>query len=126
MKNFGYSLQKDRQIDFDANDRTIVNRVVQLEPTFRICISCGTCGATCSAGQFTDISLRRIITNLQRGEYEGVAGEIEKCMLCGKCQMACPRGVSTRSLLLAIRKSLMEYNDGNSGELKNTGGGSHV
>lgn len=108
MKDFGYKLQKDRQIDFDANDKAIVRRVVELEPSFHICISCGTCSATCTAGQFTDISLRRIITSLLRGEYAGIKEETEKCMLCGKCQLACPRGVSTRSLLLAIRKSFLE------------------
>jgi heterodisulfide reductase subunit C len=106
--DFGYSLQKDRQIDFDANDRTIVKRIAELEPSFRICIACGTCAATCSSGHFTDLSLRRIITSLKRGVYTGIAEEIKKCMHCGKCQMACPRGVSTRSLLLAIRKSMNE------------------
>jgi len=110
MIDFGYSLTKDRQIDFDTNDRTIVKRVVELEPTFRICISCGTCGATCTAGQFTNFSLCRIITNLKRGEYAGIAEEVEKCMLCGKCQIACPRGVNTRRLLLSIRKSIGENN----------------
>jgi heterodisulfide reductase subunit C len=108
MIDFGYSLTKDRQIDFDANDRTIVKRVTELEPTFRICIACGTCSATCTAGQFTNFSLRRIITNLKRGEYAGIAEELEKCMLCGKCQIACPRGVSTRRLLLSVRKSISE------------------
>jgi heterodisulfide reductase subunit C len=106
MPDFGFTLQKDRQIDFDANDRSITKRIVELEPSFRICISCGTCGATCTAGQFTDISLRRMITGLKRGEYTGIKEEIEKCMLCGKCQMLCPRGVNTRKLLLAIRNTL--------------------
>ena len=108
MVDFGYNLEKDRQIDFDANDRSVLKRVIELEPTFRICIACGTCCGTCASGQFTDFSLRRIITNLKRGEYSGMADEITKCMLCGKCQLACPRGVSTRRLLLVIRKSLNE------------------
>ena len=108
MPDFGFKLQKDRQIDFDANDRSKVRRVAELEPTFRICISCGTCAATCSAGQFTDFSLRKMITGLKRAEYAGIAEEIEKCMFCGKCQMLCPRGVSTRGLVLAIRKVMNE------------------
>jgi heterodisulfide reductase subunit C len=108
MIDFGYTLQKDRQIDFDANDMAVVNKVIELEPSFRICIACGTCAATCSAGQFTSLSLRRIIIDLKRGVYSGIADELMKCMLCGKCQLACPRGVNTRRLLLAIRKSLNE------------------
>jgi heterodisulfide reductase subunit C len=110
MPDFGFSLQKDRQIDFDANDHTLRNKVVAIEPSFRLCIACGTCAATCSARQFTDYSLRRMITAVKRGELDGLAADIEKCMLCGKCQVACPRGVSTRNLILAIRKSLHEMN----------------
>jgi heterodisulfide reductase subunit C len=111
MVDFGFSLQKDNQIDFDANDRSIVKRIAVLEPTFRICISCGSCAATCSAGQFTDFSLRKIITNLKRGEYKGLTETLSKCMLCGKCQIACPRGVSTRRLLITTRKVLQEINN---------------
>lgn len=112
MPDFGFSLQKDRQIDFDANDRTLLKRVTELEPSFRICIACGSCSATCSANQFTDLSLRRINTMVKRGELEGLAEDIEKCMLCGKCQLACPRGVSTRHLIIAIRKVLHELETG--------------
>jgi heterodisulfide reductase subunit C len=108
MPDFGFSLQKDRQIDFDANDKTLTKRVVALEPSFRICIACGTCSATCTAANFTDYSLRRMITAVKRGELAGLAEDIEKCMFCGKCQLACPRGVSNRNLILAIRKGLHE------------------
>ena len=113
MPDFGFSLQKDRQIDFDANNKTLLKRVVALEPSFRICIACGTCSATCSAGQFTDFNLRKIVTAVKRGELTELAQDIEKCMLCGKCQLACPRGVSTRNMVLAIRKGLHELNNGN-------------
>lgn len=104
MPDFGYKLQKDRQIDFDANDRSFLKKVTVIEPTFKLCIACGTCAATCSTSQFTDFSLRRVITALKRGENKGIAEEINKCMLCGKCQMICPRGISTRKLVVAVRK----------------------
>jgi heterodisulfide reductase subunit C len=29
-----------------------------------------------------------------------------KCMLCGKCQLVCPRGVSLRNLVLTIHHAL--------------------
>jgi len=32
--------------------------------------------------------------------------EIEKCMLCGKCQLVCPRGVNLRNLILSIHSAL--------------------
>ncbi len=106
MPDFGFKLQKDRQIDFDANDRSATRAIIETEPTFRLCIACGTCTACCSAGNFTDFSLRRMITGLKRGNYEGVRAMADQCMLCGKCQMLCPRGVSTRKLVLAIRKHI--------------------
>ncbi len=31
---------------------------------------------------------------------------VEKCMLCGKCQMLCPRGINTRNVVLAIHRSI--------------------
>ena len=104
--NFGYSITPDRQIDFDANNHEICKRVTLAEPTLNLCISCGTCAATCSAGLFTDFSLRRIILLLRRGETSGLDKEVSKCMLCGKCQLVCPRNVSTRKLIIQISKAL--------------------
>ena len=103
---FGFSVNKDRQIDYDANLKDIADIVLKAEPTINLCISCGTCASTCTAGQFTDFSLRKMILLVRRGETKGLENEISKCMLCGKCQLACPRGVSTRNLILQIHKAL--------------------
>jgi heterodisulfide reductase subunit C len=43
---------------------------------------------------------------VKRGETNGLALEAQKCMLCGKCQLACPRGVSTRNVILQINRVL--------------------
>jgi heterodisulfide reductase subunit C len=106
--NFGFSVTPDRQIDFDSNNHTICKIVAAAEPTLNLCISCGSCAATCTAGQFTEFSLRKIILLLRRGETKGLGKEISKCMLCGKCQLVCPRNVSTRNLIIQISKSLHE------------------
>ena len=29
---------------------------------------------------------------------------LRHCMLCGKCQLVCPRGINTRHLILSIGK----------------------
>ena len=105
-ERFGYSVNKDRQIDFDRNNLAVARAVADAEPSIHLCISCGTCAATCSAANFTDFSLRRMILMVRRGELTGLKTEIEKCMLCGKCQLACPRGVSTRNLVIQINKAL--------------------
>ena len=103
---FGYAVARDRQIDYDANSHTICQKVSLSEPTLNLCISCGTCSATCSAAQFTDFSLRKVILLLKRGETKGLSAELSKCMLCGKCQLVCPRNVSTRNLIIQINKAL--------------------
>lgn len=107
-KSFGYTVTRDRQIDFDTNTQDICKIVAKAEPTLNLCISCGSCAATCTAGQFTDFSLRRIILLLRRGETKDLNKEVSKCMLCGKCQLVCPRNVSTRNLIVQISRALYE------------------
>jgi len=106
MKDFGYNINPDKQIDFDANDKVVINNVLRMEPSLLLCIACGCCTATCSAGQFTGFNIRRVHTLLQRGEVRSLKEEIRKCMFCGKCQLVCPRGVNLRNLIIAIQDSL--------------------
>jgi heterodisulfide reductase subunit B len=108
MKSFGYKISKDRQIDFDANDRTIAGYIYDVEPSGRLCIGCGSCTGTCSAGHFTDFNIRRVHALVQRGEIHRLKKEIMKCMLCGKCQLVCPRGVNLRNLILSIHTALVK------------------
>lgn len=108
-KDFGYSVTRDRQIDFDINSQEICKVVARAEPTLNLCISCGTCSATCTASQFTDFSLRKVILLLRRGETKDLDKEVSKCMLCGKCQLVCPRNVSTRNLVIQISKALYNH-----------------
>jgi len=104
--NFGYTVARDRQIDFDNNNREVCRIVAAAEPSLSLCFSCGTCTATCTAAQFTDFSLRKVILLLRRGETGDLVKEVSKCMLCGKCQLVCPRNVSTRNLIIQISKAL--------------------
>jgi heterodisulfide reductase subunit C len=103
MKNFGFTIAKDRQIEYDKNDFALLKALQQLEPSVNICIGCGTCTATCTAGQFTEFNLRRMITLLKRGDASEILLNINKCMLCGKCMLACPRGVNTRNIVLKLQ-----------------------
>ena len=108
MLKFGYTINKQRVIDLDKNDRETIAKVRQLEPSISICIGCGTCTATCSANVFTQFNLRQLMLLVSRGETDKLRQDVEKCMLCGKCMLACPRGVNTRNVLLAISKALKE------------------
>lgn len=101
---FGFMLSRGRQIDYDSNDRRIAVYILDREPTFRLCIECGCCSATCTTGNFTRFSLRELNIMIKRGENDQVRKNIKKCMLCGKCSLVCPRGVNTRNVVtLAIQ-----------------------
>jgi heterodisulfide reductase subunit C len=103
MIDFGFTLSGGRQINYDSNDKRIAAYIAANEPTFKMCIECGGCAATCTTGQFTKFSLREFNILLKRGENETVKKSIRKCMLCGKCSLVCPRGVNTRNVIsLAI------------------------
>ena len=104
IMDFGYTISRDRQIDYDSLPREIYRKLKTIEPSVDACISCGTCAATCSSAQFTNFSLRRYILLLRRGEHKEVVENIDKCMLCGKCQLVCPMGVNTRNVVHSIQK----------------------
>lgn len=109
MRDFGYTISADRQIDYDKSDLRMAKFLEEHEPSFKVCFACGTCAATCSAALFTDFSLRAVIGNIKRGEVGKMKSEIEKCMLCGKCQLACPRSVNTRNVILGIQRAIELY-----------------
>ncbi|HPT21092.1 MAG TPA: 4Fe-4S dicluster domain-containing protein [Bacteroidales bacterium] len=108
MVNFGFTLLKGRQIDYDKNDRSLAEYILLQEPSFSICFECGGCSATCTAGNFTPFSLRRLNILIKRGENEEVGREISKCMLCGKCTLVCPRGVNTRNVITLTKKAFQK------------------
>jgi heterodisulfide reductase subunit B len=109
MKEFGFSITKDRQIDYDQNDQRLLNFVLENEPSFIVCISCGGCTATCSAGNLIDFNIRKLNILLRRGETEDLEREINKCMLCGKCMLVCPRGINTRNVILKIKEAIQKF-----------------
>ena len=101
---FGYKISQSSKIDLDNVSTAIATQLLQYEPSFASCIGCGTCMATCSAGRFTTFSLRRLQLMVKRGQTEKLHLETGKCMLCGKCQMICPRGVNTRNIVLGLHR----------------------
>jgi len=107
--DFGFSSLETRSIDFDKFDGRILRYVLQYEPSLLVCLSCGGCTATCSAGNLTDFNIRQLQLMLRRGEVESLQTEINKCMLCGKCLLVCPRGVNLRNVVMLIKKALVEF-----------------
>jgi heterodisulfide reductase subunit C len=107
MNKWGYRINKDNQFDIDTVNMETMERIIELEPSLNLCFACGTCTATCSAGNFAELSLRKINLLILRCEKtKNIRDEIDKCMLCGKCNLVCPRGVNTRNLIMSIKKVL--------------------
>jgi heterodisulfide reductase subunit C len=105
MDKFGFTISKGRQIDYESNDRWIAEYIYAREPSFRLCIECGGCSATCTTGNLTKFSLREINILIKRGENDNLMKSLKKCMLCGKCTLVCPRGVNTRNIVSLARQA---------------------
>lgn len=75
-------------------------------PSSKLCIGCGGCTATCTTGNLTEFNIRKLQMLVKRGETTEVQNNLQKCMLCGKCFLVCPRGVDTRRMIQAMLKYL--------------------
>ncbi len=100
MIDFGFGLYRSSPVRLDEVDLSLYKRLEELEPQVRTCIGCGSCSATCTAGPWSGMSIRKVILNLQRGR--DIEKMLSNCMLCGKCTMVCPRGINTRHLILSL------------------------
>ncbi|HLO47206.1 MAG TPA: 4Fe-4S dicluster domain-containing protein [Kamptonema sp.] len=73
------------------------------------CLNCGVCTAVCPAAEFNDYSPREVM-NICQSESDDWIEELlksEKIWFCGQCfscKTRCPRGNSTASVILALRR----------------------
>lgn len=106
MINFGYKIAATRVVNLDNCDFNKLKELEALVPSFKRCMNCGACTATCSAQQFTTFNIRKIKSLCQQGQYDNLENELKKCMLCGKCTLVCPRGLNLRAIIMNMRKIL--------------------
>lgn len=111
MINFGYKIAETRTIDYEQFDGRLLEFVLENERSFVKCLSCGGCTATCSAGNLIDFNIRKINLFLRRGSLEELSKEIDKCMLCGKCVLVCPRDINIRNVVMLIKKGIVKFNN---------------
>ncbi|MCK9640345.1 MAG: 4Fe-4S dicluster domain-containing protein [Prolixibacteraceae bacterium] len=104
MSEWGFTVIQTNQSDMDQMDRGLIAKIGNAEPSIFWCIGCGSCSATCTAAQFNNFSPRRIIQAIRSGQVKDIMGEVNKCLLCGKCQLVCPRHVNTRNILLNVKQ----------------------
>lgn len=102
--DFGFGLTPSSHIQMDKVDLTLYNELKKSCPDIATCMACGSCTATCSAGNFTEMSFRRILLMIQRGENDKALKMVQRCMLCGKCTLVCPRGINIRKILIYITR----------------------
>lgn len=102
MPFFGYSITEARVINYDKNDRSMSDYVTANAPGSKLCIGCGGCTASCTTGNLTEFNIRKLQMLMKRGENDGIRNQLQKCMLCGKCLLVCPRGVDTRKMILSM------------------------
>ncbi|MBP5396043.1 MAG: 4Fe-4S dicluster domain-containing protein [Bacteroidales bacterium] len=103
MKAFGFNLQKTRTYEIDAS-HSPCEELEKKVPSFRQCMFCGSCAATCSANSHFDFNILRYNLLFRRGIQSEISTELDQCMLCGKCMIVCPRGVNTRAMIMEMRK----------------------
>ena len=109
MVNFGFSISRPRAIDLDRNNLRKSNEIISEMPELQACIGCGSCTASCTAGNLTEFNFRNVHTLGRRGEYLGAYEEMNKCMLCVKWRLVCPRGINTRGIVMLIKRKLGDF-----------------
>lgn len=101
---FGYSISPSATINIDDSRDEKYQRLKDAVPDVSICMACGSCAGSCTAGYYTQMNLRRVILLLQRGRESQALSQLSHCMLCGKCTLVCPRAINTRRLILKIQE----------------------
>ena len=88
MNFWGFSISEARVIDYDKNDKSLVTAMTTEVPSSNL----------------TEFNIRKLQMLVKRGETKEVGEHLQKCMLCGKCLLVCPRGVDTRRMILSMLK----------------------
>lgn len=110
MSKFGFAIKKDSILELDKANLSLSTFLKEQYPAYKTCINCGICSAVCTAAQLTAFNIRSIKLKIDRGDIANLAPELVLCMLCGKCEMACPRGISNRRITLLINQYLKDNN----------------
>jgi heterodisulfide reductase subunit C len=105
MTDFGFSIDSSKAITIEDQDNHLLEMLHEIEPDIYKCMACGSCTASCPAGVFVEMNLRKVLLSLQRGREKETLKQLKSCMLCGKCNIVCPRGINTRNLILSICKT---------------------
>ena len=59
MPQFGFSISQPRAVNLDTNDLVPAEKILHDMPELQTCIACGSCTATCTAGNLTSFNFRK-------------------------------------------------------------------
>ncbi|MBS3755234.1 MAG: (Fe-S)-binding protein [Desulfobacterales bacterium] len=101
-----------------ADIEELVRLLKELEEELVHCTRCGMCQAVCplygATGRETDVARGKIVLveNLSKeilDDPEAVKQRLDRCLLCGSCEAACPGGVPIMDIFLKARAIITGY-----------------
>lgn len=110
MSKFGFTIRKERILEMGKANLLLSSFLKEQYPAYKTCINCGICSAICTAAQLTAFNIRSVKLKIDRGDIGNIGNDVAQCMLCGKCEIACPRGISNRRITLLINQYIKDNN----------------
>lgn len=103
-----FGMKVDRQVDGDKMNSDFVKKVAAEGgngAAIAACMQCGTCSGGCTNIDRMDLSPRRLILMVQRGDWETVlkSESLWLCTSCYTCTSRCPRGVRPSDVIEAVK-----------------------
>jgi len=103
-----FGIKTDRQVDGDKISQKFMDKVIAEggeNAAIASCMQCGTCSGGCTNIDRMDISPRKLILLLQRGEWETIlkSNTLWLCTSCYTCTSRCPRGVRPADVIEAVK-----------------------
>lgn len=101
-----------------ADIEALVRLLKELDEEMVRCTRCGMCQAVCplygATGRETDVARGKIVLveNLSKeilDDPEAVKQRLDRCLLCGSCEAACPGGVPVMDIFLKARAIITGY-----------------
>ncbi|HMA84074.1 MAG TPA: (Fe-S)-binding protein [Desulfosalsimonadaceae bacterium] len=101
-----------------ADIRKLVRLLNELDEELVCCTRCGMCQAACplygETGRETDVARGKLVLveNLSKeilDNPEAVKERLDRCLLCGSCEAACPSGVKILDIFLKARAIITGY-----------------
>ncbi|WP_297216291.1 (Fe-S)-binding protein [uncultured Desulfovibrio sp.] len=97
---------------------SLARRLMKLDDRLAACMRCGMCQAVCPVYGATmkeaDVARGKLalVSNLAHElicDPQAVAGKLDRCLLCGSCEAACPSGVKITEIFFEAREIVYTY-----------------